>query len=68
MRTICVLRSRADWGKRSAMNSPSSSAGAHHRELHRARKESDWWSRNGLEPLESARNLWTMTYPIDPHG
>ena len=34
---------------------------AHHRELHRAGKERDWWSRNGLEPLESARSLWTMT-------
>jgi hypothetical protein len=36
---------------------------AHHRELHRAAKERDWWSRNGLEPLESARGLWTMTHP-----
>ncbi len=35
---------------------------AHHRELHRAGKERDWWSRNGLEPLESARSLWTMTH------
>ena len=36
---------------------------AHHRELHRAGKEADWWSRNGLEPLESARSLWTTTHP-----
>ncbi len=36
---------------------------AHHRELHRAAKERDWWSRNGLEPLQSARSLWTMTHP-----
>ncbi len=36
---------------------------AHHRELHRAGKESEWWLRNGLEPLESARDLWTMTHP-----
>lgn len=36
---------------------------AHHRELHRAGKERGWWSRNGLEPLESARSLWTMTHP-----
>jgi hypothetical protein len=35
---------------------------AHHRELHRAGKEKDWWSRNGLEPLESARTLWTLTH------
>jgi hypothetical protein len=30
---------------------------AHHREQHRAGKEKDWWSRNGLERLESARSL-----------
>ena len=39
---------------------------AHHRELHRVGKERDWWSTNGLEPLESARSLWTMTHPINP--
>jgi ERF superfamily len=38
---------------------------AHHRELHRAGKEREWWSRNGLEPLESARSLWTMTHPVN---
>jgi hypothetical protein len=36
---------------------------AHSPELHRAGKESEWWLRNGLEPLESARDLWTMTHP-----
>jgi ERF superfamily len=36
---------------------------AHHRELHRAGKEAAWWSRVGLEPLESARSLWTTTHP-----
>jgi hypothetical protein len=41
---------------------------AHHRELHRAAKERDWWSRNGLEPLESARSLWTMTHPTAAGG
>ncbi len=41
---------------------------AHHRELHRAGKESEWWLRNGLEPLESARNLWTITHPIGAPG
>jgi hypothetical protein len=35
---------------------------AHHRELHRAGKENDWWLRNGLEPLQSARTLWTLTH------
>ena len=40
---------------------------AHHRELHRAGKERDWWSRNGLEPLESARSLWTMTRSTGAH-
>ena len=40
---------------------------AHHRELHRAGKERDWWSRNGLEPLESARSLWTMTHSTGAH-
>jgi ERF superfamily protein len=41
---------------------------AHHRELHRAGKEREWWLRNGLEPLESARNLWTMTHPTGAPG
>jgi hypothetical protein len=41
---------------------------AHHRELHRAGKERDWWSKNGLEPLESARDLWTMTHPTGTPG
>ena len=41
---------------------------AHHRELHGAAKERDWWSRNGLEPLESARSLWTMTHPTAAGG
>ena len=40
---------------------------AHHRELHRAGKERDWWSRNGLEPLQSARSLWTMTRSTGAH-
>ena len=41
---------------------------AHHRELHRAGKESEWWSRKGLEPLESACNLWTVTHPTGAPG
>ena len=41
---------------------------AHHRELHRAGKEKDWWSRNGLEPLESARSLWKLTHTTAARG
>jgi hypothetical protein len=41
---------------------------AHHRELHRAGKEKDWWSRNGLEPLESARSLWKLTHATAAWG
>jgi hypothetical protein len=36
----------------------------HHRDLHRASKEINWWSRLGIEPLEPARNLWLTTHPI----
>src|SRR4029079_5667567 len=41
---------------------------AHHRELHRAGKEREWWLRIGLEPLESARSLWTTTHPTTAGG
>jgi hypothetical protein len=37
---------------------------AHHRELHRARREVDWWSRNRIEPTGIARKLWTETHPV----
>ena len=37
---------------------------AHHRELHRAGKEVDWWSRTGIEPLPIARELWLGTHPL----
>jgi hypothetical protein len=36
---------------------------AHHRQLHRAGKEVDWWSRMGVEPLQSARSLWDASHP-----
>ena len=36
---------------------------AHHRELHRASKEVDWWARSGIEPIASARALWATTHP-----
>jgi hypothetical protein len=35
---------------------------AHHRELHRAGKEVDWWSRMGVEPLQLARSLWCASH------
>jgi hypothetical protein len=38
---------------------------AHHRELHRAGKEKDWWSKNGIEPLSLARVLWIQTRSQD---
>jgi hypothetical protein len=37
---------------------------AHHRELHSAGKESDWWSKMGIEPLGFARGLWLGTRPL----
>ncbi|MDN4986778.1 ERF family protein [Bradyrhizobium sp. WYCCWR 13022] len=36
---------------------------AHHRELHRAGKETDWWMRRGIEPLAVARSLWLDSRP-----
>src|SRR5207249_6089695 len=38
---------------------------AHHRELHRTGKESDWWAKAGLEPISLARKLWLETHPLD---
>jgi hypothetical protein len=37
---------------------------AHHRELHRAGKETDWWTKAGLEPISLARKLWLETHPL----
>ena len=37
---------------------------AHHRELHRAGKEIDWWGRTGIEPIDIARRLWLETHPL----
>jgi hypothetical protein len=36
----------------------------HHRELHRASKEAEWWSKTGIDPLGIARQLWLGTRPI----
>ncbi|MFK4723653.1 hypothetical protein ABIE89_004753 [Bradyrhizobium niftali] len=35
---------------------------AHHRELHRAGKERDWWEKIGVDPLPVARTLWLETH------
>jgi hypothetical protein len=37
---------------------------AHHRELHRTGKESDWWTKAGVEPISLARKLWLETHPL----
>jgi hypothetical protein len=45
---------------------------AHHRELHRAGNEANWWSTRGVEPMDTARKLWIETHPVrnpaDPKG
>jgi hypothetical protein len=33
----------------------------HHREVHRARNEADWWSRLGIDALATALKFWKMT-------
>ena len=35
----------------------------HHRELHRHGDEAAWWSRTGIDPTVSARELWLETHP-----
>jgi hypothetical protein len=37
---------------------------AHHRELHRTGKETDWWAKAGLEPISLARKLWLEIHPL----
>jgi hypothetical protein len=37
---------------------------AHHRELHRTGRETDWWAKAGLEPISLARKLWLETHPL----
>ena len=63
-RTICALRSRADLAQKVSDEFTVPLCRAHHRELHRAGKEGDWWSRTGFEPLNSARRLWLETHPL----
>jgi hypothetical protein len=36
---------------------------AHHRELHRAGKEVNWWTSLGIDPLTSAQSLWLLSHP-----
>jgi hypothetical protein len=38
---------------------------AHHRELHRTGKETDWWAKAGLDPIGLARKLWLETHPLN---
>jgi hypothetical protein len=33
----------------------------HHRELHRARNEADWWVKLGIDAIGTALKLWKMT-------
>ena len=35
----------------------------HHRELHRHGDEATWWSKTGIDPTLSARELWLETHP-----
>ena len=35
----------------------------HHRELHRHGDEAKWWSKTGIDPTRSARELWLETHP-----
>ena len=35
----------------------------HHRELHRHGDEAKWWSKSGIDPTISARELWLETHP-----
>jgi ERF superfamily len=36
----------------------------HHRELHRARNEANWWSTKGVDAVDASRKLWTETHPV----
>ncbi|MBR1254939.1 DUF968 domain-containing protein [Bradyrhizobium sp. AUGA SZCCT0240] len=36
---------------------------AHHRELHRASKEVNWWTSLGIDPMVSAQSLWLLSHP-----
>jgi hypothetical protein len=36
----------------------------HHRELHRAGNEANWWNACGVDPMDTARKLWIETHPV----
>ena len=36
----------------------------HHREVHRSGDEAAWWSKAGIDPIGTARTLWTETHPL----
>ena len=36
----------------------------HHRELHRAGNEPQWWALRGIDALDAARKLWMETHPL----
>ena len=36
----------------------------HHRELHRAGNEANWWSTKGVDAVDASRKLWTETHPV----
>ena len=63
-RTICVLRSPRGLGQKVSDEFTVPLCRAHHRELHRTGKESDWWAKAGLEPISLARKLWLETHPL----
>jgi len=35
----------------------------HHRQLHQAGNEVQWWEKLAMKPLETARQLWQQTHP-----
>jgi hypothetical protein len=36
----------------------------HHREVHRAGNEAQWWEKAGIDALAIAHKLWTETHPL----
>ena len=36
----------------------------HHRELHRAGNEANWWRTKGVDAISAARKLWSDTHPV----
>jgi hypothetical protein len=37
---------------------------AHHREVHRAEIELNWWKTAGIDAIDIARELWSETHPL----